>query len=183
MLINVQNLEIGLKKFKLTKKDIDVVSGIIKKQLFLYKNLKLDLSNVSLVIINKDVDGIDTIRVFEHKNIPIETLDLSYEKSKKLITLNENRVSFVFWVSFLEDGKVVEVVRGKLSDISNLTFLKVKSMSYGITDGKEVIKIDISQQDVKGTEYSVLKNAVIYAFNKRTDKKVSDLDCMAVGYC
>lgn len=183
MLVDVQNLETGLKKFRLSKKDINMVIGIIKKQVFLYKNLKLDLSNISLAIIGKGTDELDIIRVFEHKNIPIETLDMSYEKSKKLVTLNENKVSFVFWVSFLEDGEVVEIIRGKLSDIANLSFKKVKSMTYGVTDGTEVIKIDISQQDVKGTEYSILKNAVIYAFNKQTDKKVSDLDCMAVGYC
>ena len=182
MLVSVQNLEVGLKRFRLSKKDIDLVSDVVRKQIFLYKNLNLDPCNVSLIIARK-LEGVDIIRVFEHKNIPIEILDMSYEKSKKLATLKESKVDYIFWVTFLEHGEIVEIVRGKLSDIESLTFKKVKLMTYGITDGAEVIKIDISQQDVKGAEYSILKNAVNYTFNKRTGKKVNDLDCMAIGYC
>lgn len=182
MLVSVQNLETSLKRFRLSKKDIELVSDVVKKQIFLYKNLNLDPCDVSLIIAGK-TEGIDIIRVFEHKNIPIEILDMSYEKSKKLATLKESKVDYIFWVTFLEHGEIIEIVRSKLSDMGNLTFKKVKSMTYGVTDGTEVIKIAISQQDIKGTEYVILKNAVNYAFNKQTGKKVNDLDCMAIGYC
>ena len=36
MLVDVQNLEAGLKKFRLSKKDINMVIGIIKKQVLSY---------------------------------------------------------------------------------------------------------------------------------------------------
>ena len=50
MIIGIQSVESGLKRFKLSKKNIELVKGIIEKQLFLYKNLKLDPSNVSLIV-------------------------------------------------------------------------------------------------------------------------------------
>ena len=183
MVTKFQELDSNLKRFRLSKKSIELVRDVIEKQLFLYRNLKLDPSNVSLVIVSKKIEGIETIRVFEHNNVPIENLDMSYEKSKRLMDLDDSKVEFVFWVSFFDNGETISVVRGKLSDILNLSYKKVKSVTYGITDGRDVIKVDISQQDVKGTEYEVLKNAVAYTFNKQLGKCVKNLDCMAVTYC
>ena len=81
MIVSVQSIESGLKKFKLSKKSIELVKDSIEKQLFLFKNLKLDPSNVSLIIVSKKVEGLETIHVFEHNNVPIENLDLSLEKT------------------------------------------------------------------------------------------------------
>lgn len=183
MIVSVQSIESGLKKFKLSKKSIELVKDSIEKQLFLFKNLKLDPSNVSLIIVSKKVEGLETIHVFEHNNVPIENLDLSYEKVKKLISFDDAKIDFVFWVSFFDNGETVSIVRGKLSDMLNLSFKKAKSVTYAVTDGKEVLKIDIAQQDVKGTEYEILKNAIAYTFTKRTGRICKNLDCMAVTYC
>lgn len=183
MIIGIQSIESGLKRFKLSKKNIDLVKGIIEKQLFLYKNLKLDPSNVSLIIFSNGLGGIESIRVFDHNNIPIENLDLSYEKSKRFSSFEDSKIDFVFWVSFFDNGETVSIVRGKLSDMLNLSYKKAKSVTYGITDGKDVLKIDISQQDVKGTDYEVLKNAIAYTFKKQTGRNCMNLDCMAVTYC
>ena len=183
MIVGIQSVESGLKRFKLSKKNIELVKGIIEKQLFLYKNLKLDPSNVSLIIFSTGVGGVDCIRVFDHNNIPIENLDLSYEKSKHFGTFEENKVDFVFWVSFFDNGENISIVRGKVSDMLGLSYKKAKSVTYGVTDGRFVLKVDISQQDVKGTEYEVLKNAIAYTFKKQTGQNCCNLDCMAVTYC
>ena len=116
-------------------------------------------------------------------NIPIENLDLSYEKSKHFGTFEENKVDFVFWVSFFDNGENISIVRGKVSDMLGLSYKKAKSVTYGVTDGRFVLKVDISQQDVKGTEYEVLKNAIAYTFKKQTGQNCCNLDCMAVTYC
>ncbi len=183
MMMSINNIESGLKRFKLSKKNVDIVRDEIEKQLFLYKNLKLDPSNVSLLIVSKKSEGVEFIRVFEHNNIPIENLDLSYEKSKSLVSFDDSKVDFVFWVSFFDNGTNISVVKGKLSDMLSLTYKKAKSVTYGITDGKSVVKIDIAQQDVKGAGYEILKNAIAYTFKKETGKTCENLDCMAVTYC
>ncbi len=182
MIIDVRNIESGLKRFKLSKKNVELVKGMIDKQLFLYKHLKLDPSNVSLVIFSNETGEIESIRVFEQNNIPIENLDLSYEKSKKYSVFDESKIDFVFWVSFYDNGETISIVRGKLSDMANLKYRKAKNVTYGITDGNEVLKIDISQQDVKGTEYDVLKKAVAYTFKKRTGRVSDSLNCVAIMY-
>lgn len=182
MIVNISDLEMGLKQFKLAKSNISIVQEIITKQLFLYQHLKLDPSNVSLIIIGKKIDGVDTIRVFEKNNVLIDILDTSYNKLKNLSSLEDWNTNYIFWISFLENGKYLDIVKCKLSDIENLKVKKVKVMTYGVTDGEDVVSIVISQQDVKGTDYNVLKDVVTYTFNKRTGKKSTNLDFMAIGY-
>ena len=182
MLMNVEDIPKSLKTFKLSKKNIDLVSDIIDKQLFLYKNLNLNPSSVSLIIVGKKIEGVDVIRVFEKNSVLVETLDASYTKLKNLSSLENWNTSFIIKVLFIDDGSSVEISKIKLNDVISVNLKKVKNLTYGVTDYSDVIKLDISLQDVKGAEYEVLKNAVIYTFNKQTKKKLTDLDCMVVGY-
>lgn len=182
MLICVEDLQENLKSYRLSKKNINLVSEIIEKQLFLYKNLNLNPSKVSLIIVGKKIEGVDVIRVFERNSVLVETLDTSYTRLKNLSSLENWNTSFIFKVSFLEDGQYMEISKCKLSDVIAVNLKKVKNLTYGLTDGSDVMKIDISLQDVKGTEYEILRNAVIYTFNKQTKKKLTDLDCMVIGY-
>lgn len=182
MVVNIRNLETGLKKFKLSKSSIEKVDSLIKKQLLVYKQLKLDISNLSMIIVSKKIEGIDVIRVFDKVNIPIEILDTSYTRLMNLSSLQDWNTDFILWVYFLEDKNYVDIVKCKLCDIVNIHFKKVKSITYGVTDGIDSIKIDISQQDIKGAEYEMLKNAVAYTFTKQTGKQSDNLDCLAVAY-
>lgn len=183
MVINVKDLERGLKRFRLTKKSSNIVCDVITKQLFLYRKLKLDPSNVSLIVVSKKIEGVDVIRVFEKNNVVMEIIDTSYTRFKNLASLEDWNTDFIFWISFLDEGKFIDIVKCKLSDIENIKAKKVKSTIYGITDGEDVVRIEISLQDIKGAEYEVLKDAIAYTFNKSTGKNLKELDCMVVGYC
>lgn len=182
MLINAERITEGLQSFKLTRKNISLVSDIIGKQLLLYKKLNLVPSNVDLVIISKKIEGVNVLRVFEKNNILIDVLDYSYTSFKTLSIADNKDINFILRVSFLDGGKYIDVVKCKLIDVLSLGLTKVKNVTYVATDYEDVVKLDISLQDVKGAEYEVLKNAVIYAFNKKTKKKLVDLDCIAVAY-
>lgn len=182
MLVDVKNLEEGLKKFKITKKNMNIVIDAINKQLFLCKNLDLNPSKVSLIIVGKKIEGVDVIRVFDKNSVLMEILDTSYTRLKNLNSLENWNTNFMLWITFLEDASFVEIAKCKVTDLVNINVKKVKTLTYGVTDGEEVVKLDISLQDVKGAEYEVLRNAVIYSFNKSTKKKLTDLDCYAVGY-
>ena len=182
MLMSIEDISESLKTFKLSKKNIDLVSDIINKQLFLYKNLNLNPSNVSLIIVGKKIEGVDVIRVFYKNSVLLETLDTSYTRLKNLSSLENWNTSFILKILFVEDGKYIDVSKIKLTDVVSVNVKKVKNITYGVTDYNDVIKVDISLQDVKGAEYEVLKNAVIYTFNKQTKKKLTDLDCMVVNY-
>ena len=61
MLMSIEDISESLKTFKLSKKNIDLVSDIINKQLFLYKNLNLNPSNVSLIIVGKKIVSIHSL--------------------------------------------------------------------------------------------------------------------------
>lgn len=182
MLMSIEDISESLKTFKLSKKNIDLVSDIINKQLFLYKNLNLNPSNVSLIIVGKKIEGVDVIRIFDKNSVLLETLDTSYTRLKNLSSLENWNTGFILKILFIEYGKYVDVSKIKLTDVVSVNVKKVKNITYGVTDYNDVIKVDISLQDVKGAEYEVLKNAVIYTFNKQTKKKLTDLDCMVVGY-
>lgn len=182
MLLKTKELANGLKKFKLSKKNVGVIEQIVENQIVLYKSLQLDFSKVSLIIVGKKIEGVDTIRVFENNSVLLEILDTSYTRLKNLSSLEDWNTSFIFWVSFLENGEYVEIAKYKLSDISNINFKKVKSLTYGISDGVDAIKLEISQQDIKGVEYEVLRNAVAHTFNKETGKNVKELNCVVVDY-
>lgn len=183
MVFNMKDLKKGLVKVKLNKKNMQLVQDIIQNQLFLFKHLKLDPSKVSLIIVGKKIEGVDVIRVFDKKNVLIEVLDTSYTRLRNLSSLEDWNTNFILWVSFLENGNYVDIIECKLSDIVNVECKKVKSTIYGVTDGEDVVSINISQHDIKGAEYDVIKACVAHTFNKRTGKDKQDLMCMAVGYC
>ena len=182
MLLRTKELTNGLKKFKLSKKNIGVIEEIVEKQIVLYKSLQLDLSKVSLIIVGKKIEGVDTIRVFENNSVLLEILDTSYTRLKNLSSLEDWNTSFIFWVSFLENGEYIEIAKYKLSDIASINCKKVKTLTYGISDGEDAIKLEISQQDIKGVEYEVLRNAVAHTFKKETGKNVKELNCVVIDY-
>lgn len=182
MVLNVFNLESSLKKFKLSKDNISVVNNFIRKELNVYKKLELDISNLSLIFVGKKIEGIDVIRVFNKINVPIEILDTSYTRLMNLSSLEDWNTNFILYVSFLKDVNYVDIVKCKLKDISKIKSKKIKAITYGLTDGKEIIKIDILQQDIKGITYDVLREVVEYTFKKQTGKDASNIDCIALNF-
>lgn len=182
MILNVFNLESSLKKFKLSKENISAINDIIKRELKVYKNLNLDISNLSLILVGKKIEGIDIIRVFNKTSVPIEVLDTSYTRLMNLSSLEDWNTNFILYISFLKDINYVDIVKCKLKDINNIKSKKIKSITYGLTDGKDTIKIDILQQDIKGITYDVLKEVVEYTFRKQTGKTTSNIDCIALNF-
>jgi hypothetical protein len=182
MLTSESKIEEGLINIKLSKKHIQSVTEVIRKELFLYKHLKLDPSNISLIIIGRKIEGLQVIKVFDKKTVCIEMLDNSYERFKGMSKIEAFNTDFILLVSFLDNGELLEITKCKVKDFSEVSCKKVKSVVYGVSDGEEVASIEIQQQDVKGTTCEVLKAAVKYSFNKLKDKKVDKIDCSIISY-
>ena len=184
MVMRVSELQDNLKKYKLSKKNIALVLEIIEKQIFLYKKLKMNPDDVSLYIVNRKMYGINTIRIFEHNNILIEELDNSYNNFKVIQNLKDSDFNFLFKIEFLEDGHYVDITQSSIKELRKIHTKKVKSMTYGVISGNEVLKIDVLQVDVKGTETEVIQNIVKYAFKKKMGHlPMETIDCLAIGYC
>lgn len=182
--MRINDLEVGLKKYKLSRKNIALVMEIIGKQLFLYKRLKMNLDDVSLFIVNRKMYGINTIRIFEHNNILIEDLDNSYTNFKVIQSLKDSDLNFLLKIDFLEDGCYVDITQSCIKELKKINAKKVKSMTYGVISGNDVLKIDVLQVDVKGTDTEVIQNIIKHTFKKRIGHApISQMDCLAIGYC
>lgn len=182
MIVGISNIESELKHYKLSKKVVELIKSEIEKQLFLYKKLNIDPSNISLILLYRKPLNLEVIRVFDHNNILLENLDLSCERLKKISVFNKNNVDSIFWVSFFDGGNSISIVKSKMLDLNDLNYKKIKSITYGVTDGKDVIKINILQQDIKGADYEILKNAVKYKFEKEKGRSCENLNCVALNY-
>ncbi len=169
---------------KVSIEDMIVIESIIEmqKKVHNYCGAK-DISNIVLYIIGKEIEGIDCIKVFDNNKIIVDILDTSYTRMRNLTTLENWNTRFILCVSFDEYGNE-NISECKITDIPPIEFKKSKHLTYGISDGVDIEKINIKQQDIKGIEYRVLKELVTYTFNKNNDKKEDsdNLSCILVNY-
>lgn len=164
--------------------DMIVVERIIENQKKVHNFCKcIDISNVMLYIIGKEIEGIEFIKVFDKNKIIVDILDISYTRMRSLTTLEDWNTRFILCVTFDELGNV-NICDCKISDIQPMEYKKSKELTYGVTNGIEIEKIKIMQQEIKGMEYRTVKELVGYTFNKNTGKKadVDSLSCILVNY-
>lgn len=164
--------------------DMIVVESIIdmQKKVHIYCEC-IDISNIMLYIIGKEIEGIEYIKVFDKNKIIIDILDTSYTRMRNLTTLEDWNTRFILCVTFDANGEAY-ISDCKISDIQPMEYKKAKELTYGITNGNEIEKINIMQQDIKGVDYRTLKELVGYTFNKNTCKKedTDNLSCILVKY-
>mgnify|MGYP000884404042 CR=1 FL=1 len=163
--------------------DMIVVESIIDMQKKVHSYCSIDISDVMLYIIGKEIEGIEYIKVFDKNKIIVEILDTSYTRMRNLATLEDWNTRFILCVTFDKNGNA-NICDCKISEIQPMEYKKTKELTYCVTNGKEIEKINIMQQDIKGMEYRTLKELVGYTFNKKTGKKedIDRLYCILVKY-
>lgn len=164
--------------------DMIVVESIIdtQKKVHSYCNC-INISDVMLYIIGKEIEGIEFIKVFDKNKIIVDILDTSYTRMRSLTILEDWNTRFILCVTFDELGDY-NICDCKISDIQPMEYKKSKELTYGVTNGKEIEKIKIMQHEIKGMDYRTVKELVGYTFNKNTCKKedVDRLSCILVKY-
>ena len=168
-------------KYGVSKKDILKISDFLKGQEKVYKDLKLDLSNLSVyVVLRKDKD-IEFIRVLDRNIAPVETFEHTIERVREISTSKKDFDNAKVFKCFYLDG-VWDCVKVNNKDLINIEFKKVRDVDYAVTDFEDTVKVAVSLQDTKGAEYDILYKAVSYAYRKKTGKKTEDLSVYVVKY-
>lgn len=183
MLTDLKRIEVKLKDLKLNKKDSTEIVNFIKGQLIIYEDLKLDISNLSVIVVLMKDNPLYFIRVLDNKVCPMEVIEDASEKVKKILGNKKLAAKLdLLYVSFKDNGKDIQIEKCNSDILESVDFKKVKSVVYGVSDYKDTILLDVSMQDVKGVDPNVFYGALKHSYNKRVGRNVDKLNCYVVKY-
>lgn len=154
----------------ITELDKNFILNCVDNQIKSHKALNKSMDDITLYIVGKYVEGIDVIKVFSSNIVLIETLDTSYTKVRNLATLEEWNTKFLYKIEF--ENNICSIKITKLKDLKDITLKKPRHLVYAVSNGEYIVKIDVSETDIKGLDYKTLKDIVNYSYNHKLKHKL-----------